>query len=742
MRIDKHITKMFRLRILQLICVMGIVCLSVMGCGGGVLTKDIQDSLGIYRISIGNFLYGTGTTTDLTDFSVDVVAEGKTTLEIKIPKKNAKIDDFSDPADDFSNLEVRLYLSSVMEVIYPDENRQERRTSGGLAILNGAVFAESETRPVEIQVRGGNVAKTYRISIIREGDANAIPIYTEANFAYVRQNLNASYILKNDIALTKEFTPIGEGTNLFLGNFNGNDKTISNLTIAAPEENNTDIGMFRGIGGRGVVSNLDVVVLDGTKITGSGDVGILAGKNYGTIENVGVVGAVYLQGMGQQQSAGGLVGRSSGTITKSYARANVKGESDDVGGLVGSATASISGSHATGDVEGNNHVGGLVGSTTASISGSHATGTVKGRSNRVGGLVGYTTAIISSSHATGRVSGEQYVGGLAGEINVGLDGITKSYATGVVMGTDNVGGLVGNVAGGDIANSYATGMVIGSNRVGGLVGSTTASISGSHATGAVSGTTQVGGLVGFTTGFISNSHAMGAVEGRNNRVGGLVGNVAGGNIANNYATGMVTGSDNVGGLIGYADTDSKHVMINYNYASGNISGRNYVGGLVGLSIGDGGTGGIPRTMTINSNYATGRVSGEDHVGGLVGELRHDGGQALLQRSYATGRVEGSGARVGGLVGENDNGIIESSYFDAITTNQRDGIGSDNNIQQTSVTPYYTVNNAVRVQNDANADEVNQANAFGHSTNDQWDFARVWHWEGNGRWPTFIWQHTP
>ncbi len=465
MRTNRRITRMFRLQILQLICVMGVVGLSVLSCDGGLITEDIRGSLGIYRISIGDFSYG-NVGNALPDFSVDVVTEDKTMFEIKIPV-----------GTDFSNLTVTLSLSSEMEVSYLDESGEERKIFGEETTLRGNVFAVSETRPVEIRVRGGNVDKTYKISIIREGDANAIPIYTEANFALVRQNLNASYILKNDIVLTKEFAPIGT----FSGTFDGGNKTISSLVIAAPA-NTDDIGMFAIIRGNGTVRNLQVMVLDGTKIRGSGDVGILAGESYGRIENVRVVGAVYLQGMGQQQSAGGLVGQSggSGSITGGYARVDVEGEG--------------------------NYVGGLVGRTTSSI---------------------------------------------------------------------------------------------------------------------------------------------------------------------------------------------------------------------------------------KQSYATGGISGRDYVGGLVGQTT-----SSIEQSYATGKVKGSGMRVGGLVGNNDGGSISTSYFDAITTKQRQGVGMDNT--NSIVTPYYTVNNAVRVQNGATTDEVTQANAFGHGTNNRWDFgvAGIWHWEGNGRWPTLAWQHRP
>ena len=63
---------------------------------------------------------------------------------------------------------------------------------------------------------------------------------------------------------------------------------------------------------------------------------------------------------------------------------------------------------------------------------------------------------------------------------------------------------------------------------------------------------DVGGFVGYNpSSSIDNSYATGSVSGSSD-VGGLVGdNVNSSSIANSYATGSVSGSSNVGGLIGY-----------------------------------------------------------------------------------------------------------------------------------------------------------------------------------------------
>jgi len=76
-------------------------------------------------------------------------------------------------------------------------------------------------------------------------------------------------------------------------------------------------------------------------------------------------------------------------------------------------------------------------------------------------------------------------------------------------------------------------------------------------------------------------------------------------ITNCYATGNVTGGDQVGGLVGHQD----YARITNCYSTGGVVGSGwYVGGLAGLnSFG-----------TIINCYSIGGVSGGDFVGGLVG----------------------------------------------------------------------------------------------------------------------------
>jgi filamentous hemagglutinin family protein len=470
------------------------------------------------------------------------------------------------------------------------------------------------------------------------------------------------------------FIPIGSSHDEVTGNFDGAGYSISDLTMDWPA------ALYGGLFtvSVGAIQNVGLV---GGSVTAI-NVGALIGLSYGSITNS--YASANVSGSGK---TGGLVGASAGQIANSYATGNVTGGTY-TGGLVGRNGGSISGSHATGNVSGTNNVGGLVGyGLYGSILNSYASGIITG-TNDVGGLVGSLgNGGISSSYATGSVTGTgSFVGGLVGN-NATPSGMDGSYATGVVTGDSNVGGLVGGNYG-QITNSYATGAVTGTgSSIGGMVGLNSGGrIFGSHATGAVTGASAVGGLVGYNyNGLIFASYASGNVSG-GDRVGGLVGQNYGtvyqnslyGSVQNSYATGVVTATTNAGGLVGFNNDNG---TISNSYATGSISGGAYVGGLVGtnsgtisnsyatgtVSAGAGNNvGGLVGSDggSIDSSYATGAVSGGNYVGGLVGQAATQG-VLPISNSYATGAVTG-GTDVGGLVGYNAFAVSNSYATGAVT----------------------------------------------------------------------------
>lgn len=182
--------------------------------------------------------------------------------------------------------------------------------------------------------------------------------------------------------------------------------------------------------------------------------------------------------------------------------------------------------------------------------------------------------------------------------------------------------------------------------------------------GTVTGNTSVGGLVGANNGFIYQAEVddyviLGGTDG--NTLGGLAGQNSG-TILKSHATSYVLGQQGipdhgviVGGLVG---DNLFGGNIKLSYSTGLVTGTNVVGGLVGRNSG-----------TISQSYATSQVSGDSYIGGLVGENRplinHT---ALINETYSTGLVVGGSSNVGGLAGSN-NSLINNSYWDIQSSGQ-------------------------------------------------------------------------
>jgi hypothetical protein len=175
-----------------------------------------------------------------------------------------------------------------------------------------------------------------------------VRIHNLAELKEFRDNVNAGNTyagktikLMADIDLHgEEWTPIGDATTAFKGNFNGQGLTISNLNINMPTGRN--VGFF-GNTESGSVKNL---VIKNAKVVGSHSVGVVAGRPYTSkYENITVTGVVTVDG---KYYVGGVLGYMSYASCKnltvnasigSYVNANsVLGETEYftyVGGVIG-----------------------------------------------------------------------------------------------------------------------------------------------------------------------------------------------------------------------------------------------------------------------------------------------------------------------------------------------------------------------------------------------------------------------
>ena len=181
----------------------------------------------------------------------------------------------------------------------------------------------------------------------------------------------------------------------------------------------------------------------------------------------------------------------------------------------------------------------------------------------------------------------------------------------------------GKIANVGIFDSYFYGQPYKGWQVGGVCGSNTnqGAITNCYNTGIVRGSETVGGVCGSNYGTITNCSNKGNVGEDDESVGGVCGS--------NYGT--ITNCNN----------------------AGIVSGKMYVGGVCGKNSNGG---------TVTNCNNTGEVRGtSQYIGGLSG----DNDSSSITNCNNTGEVKATGKFVGGLSGGNyNNGTITNCYYDS------------------------------------------------------------------------------
>ena len=208
-----------------------------------------------------------------------------------------------------------------------------------------------------------------------------------------------------------DFTPVP----IFQGTFRGNGHTISGLSF---DQKGSKTGLFRTLTQSAVVENLTV---EGTlSPQGSGgQVGLLAGENYGAVRHCTARGTV-----SAQEDVGGLVGINgeSGVITACSSAAAVTGVTN-VGGIAGQNLGTVedcanAGSINTApDQQVPNCVGGIAGLSRGTIRRCTNTGAVGYQhvGYNLGGIAGLQSGEIDCCSNAAPIRGRKDVGGIVGQ---------------------------------------------------------------------------------------------------------------------------------------------------------------------------------------------------------------------------------------------------------------------------------------------------------------------------------------
>lgn len=247
------------------------------------------------------------------------------------------------------------------------------------------------------------------------------------------------------------------------------------------------------------------------------------------------------------------------------------------------------------------------------------------------------------------------------------------------------------------------------------------------------------GLFGFTDGAIMGNVTLIAgndgvsIQGGNTDTGAFIGHAVNTTVKGVNSTLKVSGTNNVGGIIGYAEGDRK---LTYNFAdaagsvqpdsrsselsnltnTGNVSGVSNVGGLVGYMNGGKLSNDEENRVQYKDSYNLGKITGIDNgsnysynIGGMIGKAENAtvGGTKNTLINYNT--VEG-GYNVGGIVGSisNNTTVANASNEGVVKAN---GFTIDSYIYHTDYTGSNWQNNNEALPGTHKA-EVRAANVGG------------------------------
>ena len=505
----------------------------------------------------------------------------------------------------------------------------------------------------------------------------------------------------------------------FAGIYDGNGRNISDMSYQGTNTSNyTNVGLFSELKNGAEIKNLNFSNISFRNV--SRDCGAIAGSASGniTIDNVSITGTMTFENMGD--NIGGILGSHKDGVLKISNITNnltISGANYNVGGVVGyvkNATFEFNNFRATTtqySLNGYCFVGSVVGKISNSgysinnVNVNHIIPDqdkdvfiISGRGTGIGGVIGYADMCSDSSLSEVTI-----------RTSVGSSGTLDDFDTNILKpyGQD-VGGLIG------ISDSNGTttirdvkvsGHIKGDTNVGGFIGSvqtftytnTSLAFKGTNyfqpeesSYTDVSGRFYVGGLIGvlaFTTltiekPIIIKTNVTGSIYGIGGFCGYMVSSVC--NLTNLQfsETMTVSGSDQVGGVIGeiYSSkvtgstkidftNGNQSALPNFNDLSslfnGKVIGSKDVGGFAGKIDDSSVTG-----FAVNAN-----VTGSTNVGGFAGMITICDSDDIVSSNAFNGNVTGTGENVAGIVG-----CLEMYAY----TDPFNSLGFNNNIAYGSV----------------------------------------------------------
>ncbi|MBW6516623.1 MAG: T9SS type A sorting domain-containing protein [Candidatus Cloacimonetes bacterium] len=442
--------------------------------------------------------------------------------------------------------------------------------------------------------------------------------------------------------------PIGDSvTNSFQGSYNGSGHIIDGLYINSPQ------GEHLGLFGYTRLATIKNLGLPDVEITGYRYIGALAGVAHETIMN----NCYSMGNIDADTVAGGLVGNSywHSIISNSFSSVDIDGENTFIGCLVGSnSRAIISNCYSAGNVSGSNFVGGMVGSNgyLSQIIDSYSIGYVTGTGTSVGGLVGWRNQGSTSNsfwdiETSGQTTSQGGIGRTTAQMTYPYDGNTYVQWDFINIWDHDITGEFNN--GYPLLRFYHE--------------STTHFAGG---TGTQANPWQIANAVQLNNvryylgeehdnkHFILTADIDLGVSPWNYDEGWVpIGN----SLANSFQGHFNGAGYSISGLtINRNDSDNQALfgctlsasIANVTLEEVDISGFNKVGGLVGINI---------NYSTITQCSVAGVINGTgNNIGGLVGFNNN----SLIENCSSTAVVSSTENYIGGLVGSNVYSIVDNS----------------------------------------------------------------------------------
>lgn len=299
--------------------------------------------------------------------------------------------------------------------------------------------------------------------------------------------------LVGDSTKLHKWTPIGNSSVAFTGNFDGDGHSVSGMFINTTSTHN---GLFGN--SSGIVLNL-------------------------LVENSWVQGG---------SATAGIIGnlKGNGSLSNSVNRASVFGTGTVTGGIIGSYESAhdkkgtVENVENQGVVTGSKNVGGVIGTgSSIKISDARNYAEVVG-SNNVGGIaasLGSNSELKNGSNFA-RITGKEYTAGIVGFFGYSYCPASANYGSmqnvlnrGVIVGTNYTAGVVGQALCVTITESANTDSIVANKYSAGIIGHAKRSkVESVYNKGAVFGSTNVGGIIGYNEeGVTSSAYSTGKVDG-------------------------------------------------------------------------------------------------------------------------------------------------------------------------------------------------------------------------------------